>query len=77
MLPRSKYISSVKELVVGIIWIFVLAFLLEVWKIRIVIDCFVKVMNIFVSDIFSWISKQLMIIIKAKLSLSIAYFIGI
>jgi hypothetical protein len=62
MLPRSKQVSPIEEFSICIVWIFVLALLLEIWKVRIVVDCLVKIMDIFIRKNFLLILKQLMII---------------
>jgi len=57
MLPWSKYISSIKELSICIVGIFIFAFLLEIRKIGVIINCFVKVMDVFVRNNFGWALK--------------------
>ena len=63
MLPRSKQISSIREFSIRIVRIFVFTLLLKIRKIRIIVNCLVKVMNVFVRDNFFRVSKQLMIVI--------------
>ena len=63
MLPRSKQISSIREFSIRIVRIFVFTLLLKIRKIGIIVNCLVKVMNVFVRDNFFWVSKQLMIVI--------------
>ena len=63
MLPRSKQISSIREFSIRIVRIFIFTLLLKIRKIGIIVNCLVKVMNVFVRDNFFWVSKQLMIVI--------------
>ena len=63
MLPRSKQISSIREFSIRIVRIFVFTLLLKIRKIGIIVNCLVKVMNVFVRDNFFRVSKQLMIVI--------------
>lgn len=74
MLPWRKDISTIKEFSICIIRIFIFAFLLKIRKIRIVVNCFVEIMNFFIRYYFWGTSKQLVIVIEAKLSFSVVDF---
>jgi hypothetical protein len=56
-LPRSKYISAIKHFAVSVIRIFVFAFLLEIREIRVVVNCFVEIVNILIWNYFRRASK--------------------
>ena len=48
-LPRSKHIPAIKDFAVSVIGIFVFAFLLEIGKIGVVVNCFIEIMDILIS----------------------------
>jgi len=56
-LPRSKHISAIKDFAVSVIGIFVFAFLLEIGKIRVIVNCFIEIMNILIWNYFRRVSK--------------------
>ena len=72
-----KDVSSKKESIVGIIWIFIFALLLKIGSIRIVVNCLIKIMNIFIGQDSVWVVQDFVIIVEAKLCFTIVQFIRI
>ena len=70
-----KNISSIHKLVVGVVMIFIFAFLLKVGHIGVVINCFIEIVDLFICQSFLWIFQELMIEVETELSLSVAKFV--
>ena len=73
----ANNIPPVYKLAIGIIMIFVLAFLLEVGHIWIIVNRVIKVMDFLISQHPLRFLQQLVIVVQAKLSLSVIQLVGI